>query len=195
MQTKNIYTISLFLVVFHYGKTSFTSESLVSVKYKETYSIQENAETLAIFYTRSRLHCFNICSSHNNCNTVSLQWEIIVKKLRCQLMNGDCSTEMTSNMSSPFWINSICNGKTPTTEASKETTKDLAAKSRTIEESVTTIPTVEISTAGNHPFLIFENYELLHKSCRRMRISLTKTSKQCSILSIWYSTGHLFFVR
>ena len=155
MHTKNIYTISLFLVVFHYGKTSSTSASLVSVKYKQTYSIQENTETLEKFYTRSRLHCFNICSSHNNCNTVSLKWEIIVKKLRCQLMNGDCSTEMSSNMSSPFWINSICNGKTPTAKASKETTKDLAAKSRTIEDSVTTIPTVEISTAGNYPFFNF----------------------------------------
>ena len=193
MQTKNTCTICLFLVVCHSGKTSFTSASLVSVKYKETHSIQKNAETLTNFYTRSRLHCFNVCSSHNNCNTVSLQWEIIVKKLRCQLMNGDCSTAMSSNMSGPFWINSICNGKTPITEASKETTKDLAATSRTIEKSVTTIPTVEISTAGNHPFLIFENYE--RKSCRRMRTSLTKTSKQCSILSIWYSTGHKFFVR
>ena len=149
MQTKNIYTISLFLVVFHYGKTSSTSASLVSVKYKQTYSIQENTETLEKFYTRSRLHCFDICSSHNICNTVSLEWDITVKKLRCQLMNGDCSTEISSNRNSPIWINSICNGKTPTTEASKETTTDLAVKSRTIEDSVTTMPTVETSTAGN----------------------------------------------
>ena len=152
LQMRKIRTIYLFFIVRDCAKTTHTSARFAAVKYMKSDSIEENTEILAKFYTRSKLQCFNACSSHQTYNSVSLEWDITYKNLSCQLIDQDCSAEkLVSNSSNHIWIKSTCKSKTPTTstDVSEETTTDLAARSGTVEDSVT----VETSNKGNLFFL------------------------------------------
>ena len=76
----------------------------INSNYIKTYSVRDSVELLGRHLVRSKLQCFNLCSSHIYCNTITLVLDIN-NNLECQIMNQDFTVQTIKNSQDPLWIN------------------------------------------------------------------------------------------